>query len=166
MIYITADQHFRHSAAPSFPDRNFKSSAEMDACLIKKWNSRITDDDTVYILGDYVFGTDVKDLANINSLLKGKKILVLGNHDRFTVREYMRYGIHHVYDLPILLNGNLLLSHEPVLTLGEHGLVNVHGHTHGRNFAQRTSKHFCACVDCHKMYPVPITTIYSKISFT
>jgi calcineurin-like phosphoesterase family protein len=50
----------------------------MNAELIRRWNSVVGPDDTVYCLGDFCWG-NVGDYA---SKLNGRKVLVLGNHDK------------------------------------------------------------------------------------
>ena len=53
--------------------------------LLKNWNSKITDDDTVILVGDHSWALKLeesrKDLEFIDKELKGKKILSKGNHD-------------------------------------------------------------------------------------
>lgn len=50
--------------------------------LIQRWNSRVSYDDEVYILGDVTMkGAELA--AECLSSLQGKKHLVKGNHDRF-----------------------------------------------------------------------------------
>ena len=53
--------------------------------LRENWNSKITDDDTVILLGDHSWALKIeecqKDLEFIDKELKGKKILTKGNHD-------------------------------------------------------------------------------------
>lgn len=53
--------------------------------LESNWNSKITDDDTVVLLGDHSWALKLeesyKDLEYIHSKLKGKKIFIKGNHD-------------------------------------------------------------------------------------
>ncbi|MCI5579175.1 MAG: metallophosphoesterase [Oscillospiraceae bacterium] len=53
--------------------------------LQKNWNSKITDDDTVVLLGDHSWALKLEDSRNdlefIDNKLNGKKILIKGNHD-------------------------------------------------------------------------------------
>jgi calcineurin-like phosphoesterase family protein len=53
----------------------------MNEALIWRWNSRVTPEDTVYVLGDVCMGKIDTSLALI-SRLQGEKILLAGNHDR------------------------------------------------------------------------------------
>ena len=81
MIYFTSDLHLGHKNVLKLCNRPFNSIEEMDACLIDNWNSRVTNNDTVYILGDLMFRNSVPPEEYL-SQLKGKKHLIRGNHDR------------------------------------------------------------------------------------
>ena len=52
----------------------------MEQTLINNWNSRVTKNDEVYILGDMFWYNE--EAPRILSELKGRKYLILGNHDR------------------------------------------------------------------------------------
>ena len=79
MIFFTADTHFGHNNVIRFCDRPFSSAAEMDEVMIRNWNARVTGGDTVYILGDMFFRST--NAEEILQRLKGKKRLIVGNHD-------------------------------------------------------------------------------------
>ena len=51
----------------------------MNEVMIGKWNDRVKGTDTVYIVGDMFFRCS--DAETILKRLKGKKRLVIGNHD-------------------------------------------------------------------------------------
>ena len=79
MTYFTSDQHFGHYNIIRLCDRPFKTQEEMDEVLFSKWNSKIKDNDTVYILGDLFFRA--AKVEPILKVLKGHKHLIVGNHD-------------------------------------------------------------------------------------
>lgn len=83
--FYTADTHFGHKLmlSSTLPrPRPFDSTQEMDEFLIRVWNEVVGDEDIVYHLGDFAFGLhDEGRVRNIFSRLRGRKILVLGNHD-------------------------------------------------------------------------------------
>lgn len=66
MIYYTSDLHFGHKNIIQLTSRPFSSVEEMDEVLIKNWNSKVTKNDLVYILGDFTW---------YNSAEKNLKIL-------------------------------------------------------------------------------------------
>lgn len=78
--WYTSDQHFDHQNIIAFCNRPFKNVEEMNVELIARWNSVVSDDDEVYVLGDFAMGHRAVSVPYAQ-LLKGKKILVPGNHD-------------------------------------------------------------------------------------
>lgn len=81
MIFYTSDLHFGHANIIRHCNRPFASVEEMDEALIKNWNAKVTNGDTVYILGDLMFRNKIPPEEYLSSL-KGKKYLVVGNHDK------------------------------------------------------------------------------------
>jgi calcineurin-like phosphoesterase family protein len=79
--YYTSDPHFGHLNIIRFCDRPFPGVSAMNARLVELWNEMVTDDDTVWVLGDIALGALDESLAYIGRLA-GHKILVPGNHDR------------------------------------------------------------------------------------
>lgn len=68
--FFIADTHFSEDNIRRYENRPFESVEEMDASLIKNWNSVVSSDDEVYVLGD--FGADKKE-TYILSKLNGTK---------------------------------------------------------------------------------------------
>lgn len=83
-VYYIADTHFGHDNIRKLSKRPFPTVEEMDRTIIRNWNSRVTDHDDVYILGDFSYGK--KDPVSYLKQLKGKKHLVVGNHDGKLIR--------------------------------------------------------------------------------
>lgn len=92
-IFFTSDHHFNHAGIIEYCERPFKNVWAMNTYLIDKWNEKITNEDTVYYLGDFGFG----DCGEIIKQLRYSSIqLIRGDHDknqttcfndRFHVRE-------------------------------------------------------------------------------
>ena len=105
-----------------------KMVSAMNERIISNWNAKVSQEDTVYILGDVAMGQIEKAPALI-SRLNGKKILIKGNHDIFKLSDYTKYfrdiRSYHV------MNG-MILSHIPISkdSIARFG-TNIHGHTHG-----------------------------------
>ena len=85
MIYFTSDTHFLHANILKYCDRPFKDVNEMNAVLMRNWNSVVGKDDLVIHCGDFMFGNK-KHCSAILERLNGEKILVHGNHDPKEVR--------------------------------------------------------------------------------
>lgn len=82
-LRFISDLHLGHYNAMTILDeRGFKTLDEMDQYIIKQWNSIVDPNDTVVILGDLSFYNGSKTLSLIKQL-KGNKILIKGNHERY-----------------------------------------------------------------------------------
>ena len=81
MIYYIADMHFGHRNILKYDKRPFADTEQMDEEIIRRWNERVGDNDTVYVLGDAFFKGEERSLA-IMQRLNGHKRLIRGNHDR------------------------------------------------------------------------------------
>lgn len=132
MTFFTADAHFGHKNIIRLCDRPFSSIDDMDEALISAWNERVSGDDTVYIIGDLFFRCD--DPAAILRRLKGRKRLLLGNHDEtWTNKVDLRKYFISVDAFLEISDGErgLTLCHYPLLTW-KHARRSymIHGHIH------------------------------------
>ena len=137
--WVTADTHFGHANILNFkrrdgtPLRPFTSLDEMHSVMIKNWNDRVGDSDRVYLLGDIVMNPK---WMHILGQLKGRLVLVKGNHDIFDLKDYTQYfddiRAYVVGKMPQGKGSMYILSHIPVHpdSLTERGWVNIHGHLH------------------------------------
>ncbi len=80
MKYYISDCHFFHRNVDAFDSRGFETMLQMHETMTERWNEKITDEDEVYIIGDFSFGKGV-ETWEVLSKLKGKLILIEGNHD-------------------------------------------------------------------------------------
>lgn len=134
MIYFTADQHFGHYNILRYESRPFADVREMNEAIINRWNKIVHKNDTIYILGDLTFSKKESDVAAIMERLKGKKILVKGNHDYFANKEWAGKYFEQVADyIEINRNGvKICLMHYPMATWNKkhYGSIHLHGHIH------------------------------------
>ena len=179
MIYFTSDLHLGHDQEFIWGARGFNSVAEMNEKIITRWNSRITKDDDVYVLGDLVMG----GVENVELLkqLNGKIHIIYGNHDGPKKREayaelenVVECGLANMIKYK---KYNFYLSHYPTITdnedIGEivspkECVINLFGHTHqfddfydtndGYNFRM-----YHVGVDSHDCFPVPIDEVIEEI---
>ena len=121
MEYFISDPHFGHANILKFERHEFKSIEEHDAFIVASINKVVTKFDTLYLLGD------IGELENVTKL-NGKKILIMGNHDKLAKYKYEEV-FDEVYDTPVYLSKRIVLSHIPIPTTP--GVLNVHGHLHG-----------------------------------
>lgn len=136
MIFYIADCHFGHDNIIRFCDRPFKNADQMDQAMIQNWNSSVTDQDTVFILGDMFFRS--KNEEEIVSQLKGKKRLIVGNHDQ----DWMgKFKLDHYFEsidnfLEIKDEGrHITLCHYPLLSWNHFtdGYL-IYGHIHNQTW--------------------------------
>ena len=55
MNYYISDLHIGHANAITLDKRPFKDLNEMNDAIFNNWNARVRTDDTVYILGDFIW---------------------------------------------------------------------------------------------------------------
>lgn len=79
--FYIADTHFGHQNVLKYDARPFADLEEMEAALVENWNRAVADTDTVYILGDFIWGKDQSKWLELTGRLRGKKVLLWGNHD-------------------------------------------------------------------------------------
>ena len=80
MDYFTSDMHYGHANIIDYCNRPFESLDEMTNEMVNRWNEIVTEDDTVYVVGD-VFLCPTSEGESIVKRLNGRKILIKGNHD-------------------------------------------------------------------------------------
>jgi len=78
--YFIADTHFFHNNVIKYCNRPYCCKHSMNEDLVRRWNDTVKDSDTVYVLGDFAFGSK-NGCKRILERLRGYKILVKGNHD-------------------------------------------------------------------------------------
>lgn len=149
-IWITSDHHFDHSNILKYEKENrpFKDVEEMNEYFIKQWNHYVRDCDIVYYLGD-LNSTQNHKIKAIMQRLNGTKILILGNHDKYTIGAYYKMGFSAVLReaiLPVNKNINVKLAHLPYCLdrneypdkfkdtrpIPEKDYWLIHGHCHSR----------------------------------
>ena len=151
--WFTSDTHFGHTNIIRYSNRPFKDVNHMNEEIIRKWNSVVSPEDTVYHLGDVALGKIDDSLACVGRL-NGTKILVDdGNHDRpFMSRGKTKFGYWFDRYLEVFqfiipagqcpTGVDALISHYPYdgdhfekdryadERLPDNGRVLIHGHTH------------------------------------
>lgn len=127
-VRFISDLHLGHQAICKFSGEfrgGCTTTDEHDLWLVEQWNSVVTKNDLVYVLGDVCF-----DKAKLHLLkkMKGSKHLILGNHDKFSLEVYAQYfNKIHGFDK---YKNKAWLSHSPIHPNELRGKWNVHGHVH------------------------------------
>ena len=137
MIFYTADLHFHYEPILEF--RGFASAFEMDEFLIRRFNETVKEDDTVYIVGDLFFRNRCPCESYLDEL-KGRKHLVIGNHDSSWMKKTNWPGYFESVNGLITMkdNGRLVtMCHYPMMTWPDsrHDSYMVFGHIHNSTAA-------------------------------
>lgn len=114
MIWFTSDLHLGHAKVIDFCNRPFRSVEEMDEAIIARWHFEVMPDDLVYVLGDVCFHKAAVGIPTL-AALPGRKVLIQGNHDKWSRTQYMAAGFATVLtEAKINLGGwSVRLSHYP-----------------------------------------------------
>lgn len=158
--FVTSDIHLNHKSIIKYcphrvhssycgdvNDMSIEETNEaidiMNTYIIKNWNSEVSKDDTVFILGDVAMG-QIKNSPPLIRQLNGNKILILGNHDK-TLNKLIRndetlsdlfVSVHDYYEYSHVYNGKkvmMCMSHYPMRFWNSknQGTLMLHGHLHG-----------------------------------
>ena len=154
--FFIADLHFGDQFISL--NRGYNNAAEMSSDLISRWNSVVQNEDIVYILGDFhVEDMPLGEVSEYARQINGQKFLIMGNHDIYSVTDYISAGFARVYDSPIIIDQFIILSHAPVYVDLRMPYINIFGHVHG-NMNYRESSACGACVSAEKISFTPILT--------
>lgn len=153
--WVYSDPHFYHTNickftnSDGFPLRPWDDAQVMTKEMIQWYNDLVDDADRVYILGDVAFSP--RGMREAVSQLKGRKVLVPGNHEPPKMRKY--------FDLfddvrGYIVKKGFIMSHIPI---HEQSLsrwkLNIHGHLHANQVTVEGPqgdldyRYYCACVE-------------------
>ena len=137
MNYYISDLHLLHKNCIGFDERPFADLEEMHETILANWNRKVTNSDTVYILGDATLYGKKEDAIALVARMKGKKVLVRGNHDHIDDYRYQQL-YEEICDYKEIQDGidgkqyHLVLFHYPIFSWKNmgHGTILLYGHTH------------------------------------
>lgn len=159
---IISDTHFGHKNIIEYEERPFESVEIMDKIMIKNWNKKVKNDDIIYHLGDVSLSRSERT-REIISQLNGRKFLIRGNHDIGSNQKFIDYGFEKVYDKPIIIDGFVILSHEPLYLRNLSPFVNIHGHIHSKEM--KDNDYINVSVEHIDYSPALLDNIISKIAY-
>ena len=133
--FLTADTHFGHGNIITYCNRPFKNPDHMNSTLINNWNMRVTNEDVVFIAGDFCFksGSNCEKANHWMNQLNGQKILIRGNHDNNNSAKTIIDCLHITF-----ANQRINICHKPEHANSEFP-INLCGHVHN-NWKIRTFK--------------------------
>lgn len=148
--FFTADHHFGHANIIKYCNRPFDTVEEMDEVLIQRWNEVVRGQDVVIYAGDFTLRNSYAQ--ELIDRLKGNKIFLKGNHDKWIKQK--RYIYHKK-----IKDHHVAVAHYPMESWQNscHGSWHLHGHCHGtmRVIPNRLD----VGVDCHNFYPVAFSQL-------
>jgi calcineurin-like phosphoesterase family protein len=166
LIYFIADTHFNHENIIRHSKRPFKNAIEMNNVIITNWNEIVSNNDDIYILGDFAFA-DGKTVNNILSQLNGRKYLLRGNHDSFMGNRDFNFKLFQwIKDYYVLRNNGqkYILFHYPIEEWDGafHGSIHLYGHIHN-NRVYDNGKCLNVGVDVNNFKPISIDEINKRM---
>lgn len=172
--WVYSDPHFYHKnicrfeSSPGVKLRPWDDVEQMTEDMIKWYNEMVDDGDRVYILGDVAFSAT--DMRNSVGRLKGRKVLVPGNHEPPKMRKY--------FDLfddvrGYVVKKSFIMSHIPIHPGSlSRWKLNIHGHTHANGVEEQygdallgkplDDRYFCACVEQTNFRPILLDDILKQ----
>lgn len=174
-IFVTSDLHLNHNKDFVYKERGFNSIAEHNEAIVRNWNTTVSDNDIVYVLGDSMLNDDDTTVSKYLKQLRGHIFYIIGNHDtarRLRIYESIGWkclGYAHTIQHK---KQSFYLSHYPTLC-GNYDedrplnkqVINICGHTHTKNPFDDFNKGLIYHVDmdAHNCTPVNIDTIVNDI---
>lgn len=154
-IWFTSDLHFNHKNILRFcPTRLGDDVGAMNEAIIAQWNSQVAKGDTVYHLGDFLFGNRNSynsAFCDIVNKLKGNIKFIYGNHDTYMQQVKVDTSLERVeflgnyHEREFSVNQEkvfLVMCHYPFASWNRksYGSINLHGHCHGTYSSQRLNR--------------------------
>ncbi len=136
-LYI-GDMHLGHRNCLHLDNRPFSSVQEMNSVLIELWNGRVQKDDDVYVLGDFCYRSEEDPVTYLRKL-KGKKHLIVGNHDVHLLKNTQAMSYFETVEKQMVIKDRdetsevqVFLSHYPTADYPNmyHGAYHVYAHIH------------------------------------
>jgi calcineurin-like phosphoesterase family protein len=176
--WVYSDPHFYHQNICKFTNydgtkvRPWEDAEKMTEDMIQWYNEVVNDEDRVYILGDVAFRAS--DMHRVVPQLKGRKVLVPGNHEPPKMRKY--------FDLfddvrGYVVKKGFIMSHIPIHEQSlSRWTLNIHGHLHNNQvmmpseafvqdvaFAEKPDpRYYCACVERTNFRPILLDDILKE----
>lgn len=172
-VWFTADTHFGHGNIIKYCVRPFKGVEDMEKVLVKRWNERVKNGDTVIFLGDFMFKRgkgvgqsegSMNDFNHYKDQLNGDIVFIRGNHDNNNTVDTK------IENLVLQFGKSLIFcTHNPSDYNWDYP-INLIGHIHthwkiSRNVTDRGRDVFLVNVgvDVWNFYPVKIEEILRLI---
>jgi calcineurin-like phosphoesterase family protein len=163
--FFVSDPHFSHFNIIKYSNRPYNSVEEMNEALISNWNNKVSDNDTIYCLGDFVFGVDSKRPEIFFDKLNGKKHLIRGNHDNDITANLPWESVSELKEIKVKKQ-RIILCHY-AMKVWRHsykGTYMLYGHSH-QTLPEDDSLSFDVGVDGWNYSPVSFEQVDAKMNW-
>ena len=171
--FFTSDTHFDDPYSIEYFQRPFESVDKMNRVLVEKWNSVVTENDTVYHLGDFTLD-GIRHFTKWANQLNGIIKILPGSHDQPWLKDFV--GSEKVQVIPSLVSvefrellaGNssqvIVLCHYSmqVWDRSNQGSWHLFGHSHGK--LKGIGLSFDVGVDCTEFRPLSLEEVASRMA--
>jgi len=165
--YFSSDYHLGHHNVIKYDNRPFKDIYHMNETIIENHNSRVSNEDEFYFLGDFAL-CRYDDMEKYLSRLNGKKFFIKGNHDKKeTIRLYQKYGTYLGNLAEIKINNqHIVICHYAmkVWNKSHHGTWHLYGHSHHSLPEDKNSLSFDVGINGWDYMPISFKQIENKMS--
>lgn len=136
MIYYISDTHLGDLRVFNKCSRPFTGLEELEREIVNRWNSKVKEEDIVYVLGD-IAEDGYRKAIDIFKGLKGHKRLIIGNHDLAMLDSIKESGVFESMEFMKLIDDNgrkVCLCHYPLADWMEfsRGGYHIYGHIHNK----------------------------------
>lgn len=147
-----------------------------DTKLIANSNEVVTDNDDIYHIGDFNFGTTANVIEILRKLKFRNFYFIWGNHDQAMSQfksiihfyDDLKHRVHFLGDLAEIeiQNQKIILCHYAmrVWNRSHVGTWNLYGHSHGSLPDNPHARAFDVGVDCHNYYPISFEQVNEIMS--
>lgn len=179
--WISSDHHFGHKNIIKYTPwsrGHLNSTEEMNEELIAKHNSLVGANDLTFFVGDFAFCSP-KEAMEYMSRMNGKKILIMGNHDRklWNSTEFQSMAkmagligsdkyLTFEHKMPDGRKRSVVLFHFKIdgWDAKHHGSYHLHGHLHSAPDQLINSRRMDIGVDTNNLYPHSLDIVLDKLS--
>lgn len=163
--FFIGDLHWGDATIRKLEDRPFKDVYEQTDLMFEYWNEMVKQNDTVFIVGDFLHvGCEEYHLKRAKELL-GRKILIRGNHDTLPAQFYKsNCDIETTYDFPILYEDFFIVSHDPKYINKSFPYANIFAHVHNSPiYNTHSQRHYCVSAERIGYRPILFDEIWETM---
>jgi len=162
-VFVTSNQQFGRPGAIKAYKRPFTSLDNMNKSLVTAWNSVVSPEDTVYVLGNFAWDPEIAEIAIKN--LNGDIVVISGEFDKATNE---LDELDSVVNVDFLYNAieeheesNIVMSYWPLMDWPgkSNGAYSVVGHPNKKFKTNHKTRLINCCCDFWEYKPIEATRL-------